>query len=394
MYAAVRDRVVQVQITDLSSGSRAGLGSGFLVGDGGLLATNYHVISSLVYRPAQYRAEFRTREDLAGSLELLAIDVVHDLALLRAADLSAPPLALEPNAPARGERLFAFGNPLDLGLTVVEGTFNGYLEKSLLRKIHFTGSINPGMSGGPTVNARGRVVGINVSTAGNQVSFLVPAAHLAALLAQRGPPPADWLAVVRTQLLARQEEFAARILGEPLVLTSLGPFQVPGEWGSYLNCWGDTSETDDEIYDKVYQACGTTDRVFLNDGHSTGQVRFRHEWFRADAVGAVRFYAFLEDHFEKAHVRMRAQEQDVTGYACEGGLVEEDGFRAATAFCAREYKRLPGLYDTVLTATSLVSPSQALHTTLALSGMSFANAVAVSRAYLEAIRWDPGEGTP
>ncbi|HSH70947.1 MAG TPA: serine protease, partial [Deferrisomatales bacterium] len=224
MYAAVGDRVVQVQIIDVSSGSRAGLGSGFLVDAGGVLATNYHVIAHLVYRPGQYRAEYRTRDGLGGRLELLAVDVVRDLALLRADTLSAPPLELEPGEAARGERLFSFGNPLDLGLTVVEGTFNGYLEQSLLRKIHFTGSINPGMSGGPTVNARGRVVGINVSTAGNQVSFLVPAEHLAALVENRAQAPGDWLETVAAQLLAHQEGFAAHILAEPLVTATLGPF--------------------------------------------------------------------------------------------------------------------------------------------------------------------------
>ena len=394
MYAAIRDRVVQVQIIDVSSGSRAGLGSGFLVAEEGVLATNYHVISALVYRPEQYRAEYRTREGRGGTLELLAIDVVRDLALLRTDTLAAPPLELEPGEPARGERLFSFGNPLDLGLTVVEGTFNGYLEKSLLRKIHFTGSINPGMSGGPTVNERGRVVGINVATAGNQVSFLVPATHLATLLDHGAPPPGDWLQVVAAQLLTHQQEFTDRILGEPLATATLGPFQVTGKLGAYLNCWGDTAEQDDEIYQRVYQRCGSTDRVFLNDEHFTGQLQFRHEWFRADGVGALRFYSFLEDHFEKTRLTLRAGEQDVTGYACETGLVDENGFRAATAFCARGYKRLPGLYDTVFTATSLVSPGQALHTTLALSGMSYANAVAVSRAYLLALRWNPDEVAP
>lgn len=392
MYAAVGDRVVQVQIIDASSGSRAGLGSGFLVGEEGVLATNYHVIAALVYRPGQYRAKYRTREGLGGSLELLAIDVVRDLALLRTDTLAAPPLELEPGEPARGERLFSFGNPLDLGLTVVEGTFNGYLEQSLLRKIHFTGSINPGMSGGPTVNQHGRVVGINVSTAGNQVSFLVPAVHLAALLEHDAPAAGDWLEVVGAQLLTRQQEFTDRLLGEPLATATLGPFRVMGKLGAYLNCWGDTADQNDEIYARVYQSCGSTDRVFLNDTHFTGQLQFRHEWLRADGVGALRFYSFLEDHFEKTHLTMRAGEQDVTGYACETGLVDENGFRAVTAFCARGYKRLPGLYDTVFTASSLVSPGQALHTSLALSGMSYTNAVAVSRAYLLALRWNPDEG--
>jgi hypothetical protein len=227
------------------------------------------------------------------------------------------------------------------------------------------------------------VVGINVATAGNQVSFLVPAGHLAALLHQGADAPGEWLDTVASQVLAHQRGFAARVLAEPLPTVPLGPFRVPGKLGRYLNCWGDTAEQDDLIYQLVYQGCRTTDRVYLNGDHFTGRLQFRHEWFRAADVGAVRFYGFLEDHFEKPHLKPRGDEQDVTNYRCETSLVEQDGFRAAVAFCARGYRRLPGLYDALFTATSLVAADQALHTTLALS-----------RAYLESLGWGPGKASP
>ena len=41
--------------------------------------------------------------------------------------------------------------------------YNGLVERSYNERIHFTGALNPGMSGGPAVTADGRVVGINVS---------------------------------------------------------------------------------------------------------------------------------------------------------------------------------------------------------------------------------------
>ena len=48
--------------------------------------------------------------------------------------------------------------------------------------ILFSGSLNPGMSGGPTLNEQGSVIGVNVATSGNEISFLVPAQYLAIIL--------------------------------------------------------------------------------------------------------------------------------------------------------------------------------------------------------------------
>ena len=54
------------------------------------------------------------------------------------------------------------GNPHDLGMSIVEGTYNGLLEKSLYRKIHFSGALNGGMSGGPALSrSSGKLVGLN-----------------------------------------------------------------------------------------------------------------------------------------------------------------------------------------------------------------------------------------
>src|SRR5438046_9463079 len=86
------------------------------------------------------------------------------------------------------------GNPLDLGFTITEGIYNGLVEHSYNERIHFTGALNPGMSGGPAVTGEGNVIGVNVATrrGGQLVSFLVPARFAAALLQrvrEQGPAP-------------------------------------------------------------------------------------------------------------------------------------------------------------------------------------------------------------
>ena len=120
-----------------------------------------------------------------NQLQLLDVDVVNDLALLYWQDGSGNAFQLANSNPRQGEMIYSFGNPMDIGMTVVPGTYNGIKETSFFQRVHLTASINPGMSGGPALNSVGEVVGINVSTAGNQISFLVPVERLKTLLSQQ-----------------------------------------------------------------------------------------------------------------------------------------------------------------------------------------------------------------
>ena len=140
LYAQWRDRVLQVQVIDRQADTKAGIGSGFFAGRSGWIVTNYHVIAELLNQPGQYKARFLAEGGVEGDLELLMVDAVHDLALLRTVDLSKPALALGGSKPPKGTRLYSMGYPYDIGLTIVEGTYNGMLEKSLYEKLHFTGS--------------------------------------------------------------------------------------------------------------------------------------------------------------------------------------------------------------------------------------------------------------
>ena len=122
---------------------------------------------------------------------------------------------------SQGERIYSLGNPLDIGFAVIEGTYNGLVERSFYPTIFFAGSLNPGVSGGPTLDQQGRVIGINVAARrdGEQVSFLVPAAFAEDLL-QRGrdaaPLTAPAYPELTRQLMTHQAPLTDRFLGEPL----------------------------------------------------------------------------------------------------------------------------------------------------------------------------------
>ena len=176
-----QQQIFQIRVIELASGNKSSIGSGFLISDSGHIATNYHVVSTYIQKPDRYRIEYIDHDHHTGDLSVVDIDVVHDLAIIKADITTSSHFELDASDIAKGTRIYSMGNPHDLGMSIIEGTYNGLLEKTLYDKIFFSGSLNPGMSGGPAINRDGAVIGINVSTAGNQLSFLVPVSYLITL---------------------------------------------------------------------------------------------------------------------------------------------------------------------------------------------------------------------
>src|SRR5258706_2333350 len=158
--ARARPSVVQIKGFFGTNSAQAFHGTGFAVAAGGVLLTNYHVVAEQVLYPEKYRLEYRTTAGKVGKITVLAIDVRHDLAVVRAEGFDGVPLALDGTVPAKGERAYSIGFPLDVGLTITEGVSNGRVEDSFDARIHYSVAINDGISGGPAVNAAGQVIGV------------------------------------------------------------------------------------------------------------------------------------------------------------------------------------------------------------------------------------------
>jgi hypothetical protein len=318
-------QVVKIHVIETGSAAKAELGSGFFVTGAGHLVTNYHVISKLVHAPERYRAEMVQASGEKRAVSVLAVDVVHDLAILRSE--ATPPrfFSIAPVQVRQGERLYSLGHPSDLGLSIVEGTFNGLLQHTLYPKLHFTGSINPGMSGGPTISEDGRVVGVNVSTAGNQVSFLVPIERAAALLsrtlAPSFTPPADFLADIGSQIRAYQDAYLADMFAGSAPTVTLGNFQLPTEPAPFFKCWADADRDPETPYQVVDHQCSTDDYVYLSADQSTGIVELDHRLLSTSELNPLRFYTLYASTFGEDVEGTYGSEEEVTPFRCETSTV-------------------------------------------------------------------------
>ena len=105
--------------------------------------------------------------------------------------------------------------------------------------------------------------------------------------------------------------------------------------------------------------------------------------------GPLRFWRQMEDRGYYPRLELSGDEATVTNFRCQSGFVESPGLPLKVTYCVRAYRKLEGLYDAYLSATSLVADTQALQTRLALSGFSWESLERFTNAYLEGLQWQP-----
>jgi S1-C subfamily serine protease len=406
IYSAAKPRLLQIRTLVDRADRQSSIGSGFAVTADGLALTNYHVVSQYALEPSTYRLEYMAPDGTRGPLVLQAIDVVNDLAVVRLDKATGSFFEFDPRALAgmmpKGERLFAMGNPLDLGFGIVEGTFNGLVDYSYNERLHFSGALNPGMSGGPTVTAGGRVAGINVAKLlrGELVSFLVPAKDGAALVGQarKNAPltPEDARAEITRQLTAWQSGLVAAIADKGFRPATFGPWRAPESAVPWLNCWArtnaDATPKPRAILDTTQ--CSTRTSLFVAGDLTTGQVDFAHAHARSVDLNAFQFAAFVSKEaqpswtsgFASRRLTQQRCHEDFVAFDAEAGPV----LRAV--WCARAYREFEGLFDVSIMAVTQDRDREALVSRLNMRGVTYDGALALGRSFLGAIGWAAADG--
>ncbi len=177
---AVGPAVVSVHVGRSSPrGEQSGTGSGVVLTPDGYLLTNSHVAHGAKALTVAFTDGSTSQATLVGE------DTPTDLALLRAHGSSLPYAALGDSEKLRvGQLVIAIGNPLGFQSTVSTGVVSalgralrGQDGRLIENIIQHTAPLNPGSSGGPLVDSRGRVVGINTAiiAMAQGIGFSIPA---------------------------------------------------------------------------------------------------------------------------------------------------------------------------------------------------------------------------
>ena len=148
---------VDASVATISAATEAGssLGSGFVVGGGSLIVTNWHVVKDGT------RIHCRFPQGVTYDvLAVVARSTTTDLALL-AIGGTQPSLSLAPGPVVPGIPVLAVGNPHGFGTSYTDGIVSGLRMVDGVGMVQHSAPISPGNSGGPLLNAAGQVIGVN-----------------------------------------------------------------------------------------------------------------------------------------------------------------------------------------------------------------------------------------
>ena len=167
-------------------GPRRGTGTGFIIDPDGYILTNHHVIEGAD------RITVRLADGRSLRGERIGSDPDTDIALIKVSSPRPLPHAVlgDSDTLRVGEWVLAIGNPLAYEHTVTVGvvSFIGrkLFDSSLDRYIQTDAAINFGNSGGPLINSKGEVIGINaaISSRASNIGFAVPINQASLILPQ------------------------------------------------------------------------------------------------------------------------------------------------------------------------------------------------------------------
>jgi hypothetical protein len=217
---------------------------------------------------------------------------------------------------------------------------------------------------------------------------LVPARFAAALLARGADaPPVKTPAfdTVTAQINAHQEVMTIRFIEQGWKSATHPVYRVPVPPDVFMRCWGSSEPSRSGGLDIERSDCVMDTRIFVGE-YNTGALSVRHESYDGSKLGPLRFASRHSMSFRnESFLRLGAQHQ--TKPQCHEDFVDRAGLPLRAVVCLRAYKKLPQLYDVSVLVATLDQSLAGVQGRFDAQGVSFANALRLSKHYLEAYAW-------
>jgi serine protease Do len=397
LYSKLGRQVYQVRTARGVSDPKSSYGSGFVVSQDGIIVTNFHVISEALFSQSPLHIYVVVGNERVEA-RLIKTDVRNDLALLVIPRHFEHWLELSDNEPAQGDKVFSLGMPEDLNMSIVDGTYNGVLRYGPFDRIHLSSPINSGMSGGPTVDAQGQVVGVNVSRYlfSSNIAFAVPAARVRALIkgakAAEAPKVAELKTSVGRDLYALQDELTTMILTDSARYSKkMGSWAV-FEASDMLKCWNRTIETkSDAKFARVEQSCDLGHAVFVKTDVQVAQVSMDLDWLENKGLNTLRFFSLLGQTYDSSYLYNDDPDdpgRDFSEYRCsENRVLTERGVPLQAAVCLRAIIEFPDLYELKIKLATLKKSTSNVVARAEFSGFSLENSQKLTSRFLDAVNY-------
>lgn len=160
--AAARGAVFRLSTNFSGANARALHGTAFVIDKSGLLLTNFHVVRDSLLQNDEMKLSLEVAGGQSVGIHVVAVDVVNDLALVRAARTFDSALSVAASGSvAEGEVVYSLGFPANDQLTFIQGNYGGEKAVGFVNAGFAAMPLNSGMSGGPMLNSHAEVIGVN-----------------------------------------------------------------------------------------------------------------------------------------------------------------------------------------------------------------------------------------
>ncbi|MGZ3690084.1 MAG: S1 family peptidase [Pseudobdellovibrio sp.] len=396
VFAKVQPYTFKVKTSPSADSPQASYGTGFVVDPQGLLISNYHVVSDSIVDPKKNKI-FVMIENEAVAGQVLAIDIVHDLSLIRVDKKFSKSLQFSSEKPHQGEPIYSIGQPEDLNMSIISGTYNNELDFGDYKIIHLSAPINSGMSGGPTVNQKGELVGVNVSKLlfANNVSFAVPARFAQELYQKnkdRKERPEHFWNEMQSQLTKLQKGLSDTLLDNADKKRNFYGWNIP-QLPSSMKCWsvGDKRTRDDaEKYDYNEESCDLQHSSFLSEGNETGTYSFSVRNVENKTLNAWQFFKLLSESkglraFKGGSTFNELERKPnllTRGECFSDVMVNKQGLKFKVGYCARDYTYFSGLQDAHVAIVSFDSSKKSIFWELEFEGFAQENILKIIKQFV------------